>query len=79
MNRRMATKNNELEELTCHKASVDDRRGQFGNRFLTNPSEVYKHNAWCETSLFLNVTCAFGLGHIFGTSLIISVFEVLMS
>jgi len=34
------------EDGNCHCASGSDRRGQFGNRYLTNPSNVYQHNAW---------------------------------
>ena len=42
----MAAKNIGMEECNHDNASLNERRVQFGNRYLTNPSEVYKHNAW---------------------------------
>ena len=38
----MATE--KTEETMC--ATEDDRRPQFGNRFLTDSGKVFQHNAW---------------------------------
>ena len=33
-------------ETTVEATVVDDKRPQFGARYLTEDKDVYKHNAW---------------------------------
>jgi hypothetical protein len=34
------------DDLEVNSASTSDKRSQFGNRYLTDASHVFDHNAW---------------------------------